>query len=397
MSALDTRLLVARWEFRRFFRPRDMVVTLLLFVLGALAWAGIRAWLLDGGPMPRVAVIHAERLGLGAIKDAPVEILLPGAGEDRSSLKARLVGNELDGLLELDDADSGRLLVTREALWQQELQMMLDAARQRVRIRDAGLSAETVRDLTAGFRLEVRRDEAGARATSPAEKVAAGILVSLMLIGVLVGNSYLFVGITGEKQQRVTEQIVAIVSPQAWIDGKILGSAAMALVSVVNLGFGIVLSGALLRLLGGGFAVPLSLVRPGLVAEILLLTLLGFAFWFCFFAAVAATIDDPNTSARSSLLMLPLLPLGFAFAALKAPDALLVQILGILPLTSPSVLPARLVLTRVPAWEVLLAVVLLIGSIALLRRAAGKIFSLGVLTYGKEPTWGEMMRTLRKA
>ncbi|NIR58539.1 MAG: hypothetical protein GWO02_02990, partial [Gammaproteobacteria bacterium] len=48
--------------------------------------------------------------------------------------------------------------------------------------------------------------------------------------------------------------------------------------------------------------------------------------------------------------------------------------------TSPTVLAARMMLTEVPLLEVVLAILLLIGSIALLRRAAGKIFSLGVLT-----------------
>ncbi len=77
---------------------------------------------------------------------------------------------------------------------------------------------------------------------------------------------------------------------------------------------------------------------------------------------------------------LPILPLAFAFAAVKAPDTVAVRILGILPLTSPTVLAARMMLTEVPLLEVVLAILLLIGSIALLRRAAGKIFSLGVLT-----------------
>ena len=54
-------------------------------------------------------------------------------------------------------------------------------------------------------------------------------------------------------------------------------------------------------------------------------------------------------------------------------------------------------LTTVPIWEMLLSLALLIGAVALMRRAAGKIFGMGILMYGKEPTWTEMLRWVRSA
>jgi ABC-2 type transport system permease protein len=60
-------------------------------------------------------------------------------------------------------------------------------------------------------------------------------------------------------------------------------------------------------------------------------------------------------------------------------------------------MPVRLLLTEVAAWEVLLAVALLVSSTALLRRAAGKVFHLGMLMYGKEPTWREIWRWVCEA
>lgn len=90
--------------------------------------------------------------------------------------------------------------------------------------------------------------------------------------------------------------------------------------------------------------------------------------------------------------MLPILPLALAFVLLKTPDALFMRLLGLFPLTSPTVLSGRLVLGEVAWWEFPLAIVLLLGAISLMRRAAGKIFSLGILMYGKEPSWGEIRR-----
>ena len=81
---------------------------------------------------------------------------------------------------------------------------------------------------------------------------------------------------------------------------------------------------------------------------------------------------------------------------LERPDTLMMRILSILPPTSPTILTLRLVLTEVPWWEVALALALLAVAIWLLRRAAGKVFGLAILMYGKEPSWRETLRWIRE-
>jgi len=82
--------------------------------------------------------------------------------------------------------------------------------------------------------------------------------------------------------------------------------------------------------------------------------------------------------------------------AVKDPDSAISQALSMFPLTSPAALACRLVLTEVPGWQIVTAFLLILGCIWLLRRAAGKIFHLGVLMYGKEPGLREMIRWLRE-
>ena len=66
----------------------------------------------------------------------------------------------------------------------------------------------------------------GAPAGGRGERVAIIVVIVLMLMTVFTGMSYIFVSITGEKQIRVTEQVVSAIPAQAWIDGKILGLLA---------------------------------------------------------------------------------------------------------------------------------------------------------------------------
>jgi ABC-2 type transport system permease protein len=51
----------------------------------------------------------------------------------------------------------------------------------------------------------------------------------------------------------------------------------------------------------------------------------------------------------------------------------------------------------VAAWEVLVAVGLLLVTIWLLRKAAARIFRLAMLMHGKEPSLREMARWLYEA
>jgi ABC-2 type transport system permease protein len=95
--------------------------------------------------------------------------------------------------------------------------------------------------------------------------------------------------------------------------------------------------------------------------------------------------------------MLPALPIGFAFFGIGNPDSIGMRILSIFPLTSPGLLPVRLVLADVAWWEVMLATLLLCLCVWFLRIAAGRIFHLGMLIQGKEPSLKEVLRWAKKA
>jgi ABC-2 type transport system permease protein len=164
-----------------------------------------------------------------------------------------------------------------------------------------------------------------------------------MLIAVFISLANLLIGITGEKQLRVTESVVSAISPQAWIDGKVFGITATALVSVANLLVGMAIIAAAAQF-ASGFSWPAAVLRPGVVLALAVYAVLGLLLWNSFFAAVAATVSDVYTSSRSSLLFLPLVPVVLSVAVLRDPDALVARTLALFPLTSSPALPMRLVL-----------------------------------------------------
>ena len=154
---------------------------------------------------------------------------------------------------------------------------------------------------------------------------------------------------------------------------------------------------ALLKLSGMDFPIPWAALRPANLLFFLLLAMLGILFWNCVFAAIAVRINDPNSSTRSSLMFLPVMFVGMGFPGLQKPDAPVMRALAVLPGTSPTVMTARLVLSDVAAWEALTAVLLLVLTILVLRRIAGKVFAAGILLTGKELSWAEAWRALVRA
>ena len=393
MSHWSMVLQVARWEFRRFFKPKEVVISWLIFILIALLYTGGKALLRMTEEKVSVAVLQSERLPF-EFPSGSSFILEEAAGRSPEDLREAVARKELDALLILGSPSRAELVVSKEPYWKAELNAILDASSREVRIREAQLSPDLLQELLAPVAIEVTYQGGQGKTSGSAETIFAMIFVGLTLWGILVGNSYLFVAITGEKQHRVTESVISAIQPQIWIDGKILGLSGIALTSVLTLGSGSLMANLVMGWLGEGFDIPLTLIDPFLLVQLASLALLGFFFWFAFFGAIAATIDDPNSSSRATFLLLPILPLALAFVLLKTPDALVMKLLGLFPLTSPTVLSGRLVLGEVAWWEFPIAIVLLLGAITLIRRSAGKIFSLGILMYGKEPSWAEIRRQI---
>ncbi len=391
MTGRRAALEVARWEFRRFFKLRDQIISLVLTIVMAAAGYGVVRWMKGAEPRPRLVVSGVPRELLAALpQDVRTE---DAAGRDPSVLRAGLAAREFDGILTNTD-EGPALLVRTHAAWQARVVTALQAWHRDQRLAAAGLTAGQLRQLLAPVPVPIELVSGDADVVR-AERIAAGIAGALMLIGIFSGLSFMFVGITGEKQLRVTEQVVSAISPQAWIDGKILGLSGVAATSTIGYAVSALVLAVASRSAGLTWPWPDALGQPGTLVVIVVLALLGFAFWNTFIGAIAATISDPNTSSRGGLLMLPLLPVMFALMAIGDPDTTAMRVLAILPPTAPFVMLVRLVAGEPAWWEVAVTIAVLAGSTWLLRVAAGRIFRLAMLAYGKEPTWRELWQWAR--
>lgn len=394
---MPVALSVAVWEFRRFYKLRDQLLSLALGLVGGALGVAVQ-WFVGYSSMPvTVAVLHADRLPAVELAKSAKVTLEPHEPAEESRLRESVGRREIAGLLIVRDVESAELVVAREPVWAGELHAALSDARLRAKLKESAIDPAKLAEARKPLDLAVSYHDAGKPPSSRVEKVAAAAFVGLTCLGVFIGMASFFAGITGEKSQRVTEQVVAAISPQTWVDGKLLGLTAAAFGSLLTYAGAVGVFLAVMALAGGGLTLPVVALRPANVAFYLLLSVLGIFFWNCFFAAVAVTINDPNSSARSSLMFLPLTFVAMGFPGLQTPDSPVMRALAVLPGTSSTVMTARMVLSDVAAWEALTAVLLLLLTILVMRRVAGKVFAANILLTGKEPGWREIWLGMREA
>src|SRR5690606_3782829 len=143
------------------------------------------------------------------------------ASDELPVLREAVAGGDLDGLLMRADTGAVQLFLGGRAGWRSDLEAALGAARQQARLAESGIAPEQLAHVFEPVELDVVYHEDGSGPTRGGEvMLAIGVLV-FAFIGLTTGLGYAFAGISGEKQQRITEQVVSAVPPQSWMDGKL--------------------------------------------------------------------------------------------------------------------------------------------------------------------------------
>ncbi len=399
--------IIACWEFHRYFKLKDQVIGLVSMLLGGVVMF-TAARIAQSSDAVEIAVIGAST-SFSIPENGDISVSKEQLSEQEWQKK--VASKDIDGLLVIrSGADSNalpdseavpgngqknqwtaRLYVHRDPAWLDQLMPSIQAERTRWEMEQEGLSAETLARVMAPVVVDVVTNvESG---VSKADTLAAYAFLGATLMTSWIALAWILTGITGEKHQRVTEQIVSAVRPQVWIDGKLLGITAAAVCSLAFLFVSGIVALIFLALTAEKLPLPGSLQRLEFLPLFVVFYLGGILFWNYFYAANAAIINDPNTSSRSSLLFIPMFPMFACALATNQPDGPFMKFLSLLPGSSVTAMPIRLVMGEVSPVEVLISILLLAAGILLLRLAAGRIFAAGVLLQGKEPSWTDIIRS----
>ncbi len=225
---------------------------------------------------------------------------------------------------------------------------------------------------------------------------AQGVVVAIVGVIVLYSLLILFAqfvaqGVVEEKSSRVVELLLATMRPWQLLAGKILGLGVLGLGQI-----------AVIAAIGIGGALAFDVVElPGeLIGTVLWLLfwfVLGYALYASLFAVAASLVsrqeDLGSVLTPASLVLVA----GFIVAVQAAsdPDSTLAVVTSFVPGLSPMVMPVRQAAGEVAAWEVAVAVALMLVAIALVVRLGGRVYSGALLRTGGRTKVKEALRAGR--
>jgi len=250
---------------------------------------------------------------------------------------------------------------------------------------------------------------------------AFGYLIMMFII--IYGNMVMR-SVIEEKTNRIVEIIISSVKPFQLMMGKIIGTSLAGLLQFfiwaligltlmfgaslffgVNLGPGANIPPEILNSAQEQFTATAQMYIKELwnlpIATILSSFVIyfigGYFLYSSFYAAIGAAVDNETDSQQFLLpIIMPLILgvyIGF-FTVMNDPNGTIATVFSMIPLTSPIVMLMRIPF-GVPWWQIVLSVSILFASFFFVVWFASKIYRVGILMYGKKPTWKELYKWLK--
>jgi ABC-2 type transport system permease protein len=243
----------------------------------------------------------------------------------------------------------------------------------------------------------------------------------IMMFIVIYGNMVMR-SVIEEKTSRIIEVIISSVKPFQLMMGKIIGTSLAGILqfliwALLGLTAIIILSSVFGAQVGAGANAQVMQTAQQEMAgtaqmylkEILnlpIFTILisfiiyfigGYFLYSSFYASIGAAVDNETDSQQFLLpIIMPLVLgvyIGF-FTVMNDPHGTVATVFSMIPLTSPIVMMMRIPF-GVPWWQIAISMSILFATFFGVVWFASKIYRVGILMYGKKPTWKELLKWLR--
>ncbi len=216
------------------------------------------------------------------------------------------------------------------------------------------------------------------------------------IFGVMGSGSYMLQAVTDEKENRTIEILTTSLRPIELIGGKALGLMSVGLTQM-GIWSGTAVLGLVIAMLfidiGQNFTVPWSLL-----VVIAMFFLPAYALIAALMTAVGSAVTDLRQGQQISGIFNLLFTFPFFFLALimAKPNSPISIILTLFPTTAFVTITMRWAITTVPLWQVMTSWVLVVSTATFAVWAASRIFRMGMLRYGQQLTFKNILASLRR-
>ena len=229
------------------------------------------------------------------------------------------------------------------------------------------------------------------------------IMIMALYMVILLYGQMVATNVATEKSSRAMEVLITSARPTSMMFGKVIASCLAGLIQLVAIFGSAVVLYQLNASQWGDNPIVESIfnIPPELLGYMLVFFVLGFFIYAFLFGAIGSTaskLEDINTSVMplTFLFIIAFMVVIFSMSS-GSVDNLAIVICSYVPFTSPMAMFTRIAMSTVPWYEIVISIVILIGSVIGVGVLSAKIYRVGVLLYGTTPKIGSIMKAIRKA
>jgi ABC-2 type transport system permease protein len=246
------------------------------------------------------------------------------------------------------------------------------------------------------------------RAASLAHGVTFG-LIFILYLSIVISSQSIMSAVAEEKTNRIAEILIATIDPTNLLYGKTFAAAVVAMAQIgLWVGTAVLLVPQVAASLGSSSSAPsaaragdagavLAALDPGLLLAFAIFFVLGYLQYATIYAAAGSLVS--RTEELGAVATPVILPVVGAFLvanfALVQPAAPIVIACSFIPFLSPFVIFTRVAISEVPPWQIALAVLVNIATVAACFWLTGRVYRVGMLLYGRLPSPRQILAALR--
>ncbi|MDH4156055.1 MAG: ABC transporter permease [candidate division Zixibacteria bacterium] len=239
-------------------------------------------------------------------------------------------------------------------------------------------------------------------------KYFGALLFVMLIFGMSIGYGQMVMrSVIEEKNSRIMEVLISSVSPFQLMLGKILGLGAATFTQLVVwyvIGLGI-------YIMRGTLDIDPSIARivfdPFIIISFILFMITGYLLFSTLFALVGSIVNSEKEAQNfvAPITLTMIVPVILGIHVVQEPNSTLSVVMSLIPVFTPTMMMMRVIfiapsLTEYSLFsgivgEAVLGFILVVLTIIGMTWLTSKIFRVGILMYGKRPTFPEIMKWIR--
>lgn len=349
------------------------------------------------------------------------------------------------GLVYLPDEDNLELVSKRAFFYSKDapntqlidyLERIFKDRLREERLREMGISAAEYSEMARSYQMNISTfdGELNLKGINELKAIIGGGFGYLIMMFIIIYGGFVMRSVIEEKTSRIIEVIISSVKPFQLMLGKIIGTSLAGITQfAIWIATGSILLGIAIVVFGID---PSAMSNPGdvqgiaqgtppgiptaemtmqlyaqelfeipwimLIVFFLVYFILGYLIYSSIYAAIGAAVD--NETDTQQFIFPVILPLMLAiyvgfFSVFGNPHGPIAIGFSLFPLTSPIVmmmrLPGGIGDGGVPVWQLVTSILILLATFIAIVWLAAKIYRVGILMYGKKPSYRELFKWLK--